>query len=273
MALSSFLARIGASITDIQQAEAGLLRLYYDCEPFLGQQCRTTNIEGGNVGGPPAIIVSLSETFKGAFPKDVRFLFRFFNTPEGVRIAVPDAIGVEAENSPAVLHLVEGTNANGDGGHTVTPGGRLREILLSGGFGVAVYEMVSRRSPDQMTINVPLHTGWTADTANDLPGVGSMQFSVGLAPVTTLANPPIGSFWDTNPDLVSGIVISRCTTSLLFPFVTNQSGFDTGIVISNTSQDILGTPTTRGACSIYFYGGTEASGAGSPFCDGPGPQG
>jgi len=42
--------------------------------------------------------------------------------------------------------------------------------------------------------------------------------------------------------------------NLLFPFVTNQSGFDTGIAISNTSADPFGTTPTAGRCSLYFYG-------------------
>jgi len=35
--------------------------------------------------------------------------------------------------------------------------------------------------------------------------------------------------------------IARCNTTILFPFVTNQAGFDTGLSISNTSRDPFGT--------------------------------
>ncbi len=56
---------------------------------------------------------------------------------------------------------------------------------------------------------------------------------------------------------------SGCTTSLLFPFVTNQLGFDTGIAIANTSSDPFGskgaTPQ-QGTCTMSFYG----NGAPSP---------
>ena len=37
--------------------------------------------------------------------------------------------------------------------------------------------------------------------------------------------------------------IDDCTTTLLFPFVTNKAGFDTGIAITNTSED-------SGSCTI-----------------------
>ena len=41
---------------------------------------------------------------------------------------------------------------------------------------------------------------------------------------------------------------------LLFPYVTNQSGYDTFIGISNTSSDPFGTTHTSGSCTLYFYG-------------------
>jgi len=44
--------------------------------------------------------------------------------------------------------------------------------------------------------------------------------------------------------------------TLLFPFVTNQGGFDTGIAISNTSKDHLGTIEQSGSCSLHFHSTT-----------------
>jgi hypothetical protein len=40
----------------------------------------------------------------------------------------------------------------------------------------------------------------------------------------------------------------------LFPFVTNQAGFDTGIAIMNTTSDPFGTKPQSGICTFYFYG-------------------
>src|SRR5437868_6724155 len=42
-------------------------------------------------------------------------------------------------------------------------------------------------------------------------------------------------------------------TDLLFPFVTNQAGFDTAIVISNTSADPFNTATQTGTCTLSIY--------------------
>jgi len=51
--------------------------------------------------------------------------------------------------------------------------------------------------------------------------------------------------------------VSLCQTILLFPYVTDYYGFDTGIAISNTSLDNLpvGASNQPGACSVTFYGG------------------
>ena len=46
------------------------------------------------------------------------------------------------------------------------------------------------------------------------------------------------------------IEIEDCTTTLLFPYVTTKSGFDTGLVITNTSEG-------AGSCTID-YGGPDA---------------
>jgi hypothetical protein len=50
--------------------------------------------------------------------------------------------------------------------------------------------------------------------------------------------------------------VSLCQTILLFPYVTDFYGFDTGIAISNTSLDNLpvGAAPQTGGCSVAFWG-------------------
>lgn len=42
-------------------------------------------------------------------------------------------------------------------------------------------------------------------------------------------------------------------TRLLFPFVSNSAGFDTGIVVANTTADPFGTTNMAGTCTFYYY--------------------
>lgn len=49
-------------------------------------------------------------------------------------------------------------------------------------------------------------------------------------------------------------------TRLLFPFVSNQAGFDPGFSIANTSSDPFGTTGENGTCSLTFYGTGPSAG-------------
>ena len=62
-----------------------------------------------------------------------------------------------------------------------------------------------------------------------------------------------------------GFAVTRCRTLLLFPYVTNRNGFNTGIAISNTSRDDSpgpfaedgGAQPQTGPCTLYTYGGNN----------------
>jgi len=47
----------------------------------------------------------------------------------------------------------------------------------------------------------------------------------------------------------------KCSCNILFPFVTNQQGFDTGVAISNTSVDPYGTTPQTGTVTLNYYSG------------------
>jgi hypothetical protein len=44
------------------------------------------------------------------------------------------------------------------------------------------------------------------------------------------------------------------TTRLMYTYVTNQAGYDTGLAILNTTADPYGTTHAAGACKVLFYG-------------------
>jgi hypothetical protein len=67
------------------------------------------------------------------------------------------------------------------------------------------------------------------------------------------------------PQIAEGFAVTRCRTLLLFPYVTNRNGFNTGIAISNTSRDDNpgpfadggGAQPQTGPCTLYTYGGNN----------------
>jgi hypothetical protein len=200
-----------------------------------------------------------------------RFILRFYNIPEGVTISVPQFIStidpIGDPNSLLEIGLVANTDSNGAGGTLATGGGNTA-ISISGGFGVAVYEVFHSNPFSVEDVTIPIFVSWEADTENDLPAVGSGQVSASFAPLSTVvvasATAPEPRFIDTGGDPQTFVTIVRCTTTILFPFVTNQVGFDTGIAISNTSQDWLGTQPQDGACTIHYHGQTTGGGAAPP---------
>jgi hypothetical protein len=137
-------------------------------------------------------------------------------------------------------------------------------VTLSGGAGTAVWEITAANPFSSEQLVVPVFVSYTANTAQNLPGVGSSSVTGNYAPISTVtvasSSAPIPRF-ASNPKNASAFSVNSCVTDILFPFVTNQSGFDTGIAIANTSLDPFGTPAQAGACTINYYGATTGGGA------------
>lgn len=151
----------------------------------------------------------------------------------------------------------------------------LVEVPISGGSGSATWEITgSTIAANLRSISFGVSLGWTANTSAGLPGLtGATPGSVtgNFAPISTVdsasTTAPVPRFRD-NPQGATVFNINACVTNLLFPFVTNMAGFDTGIALINTSLDnatgSAGTPpnqpfdtdTQSGACTVYYFDGT-----------------
>jgi hypothetical protein len=145
------------------------------------------------------------------------------------------------------------------------------EIIPVNGSATAVWEVINTNPAVSETFDFGMWITYTAATASNLPPpTGSTPATVNMnyapsttstaAPTFTSSSGPVASASLTIPrfnDVSSAQTlfnIVQCTTSLLFPFITNIPGWDTGIAIMNTSQDPFGTKTQSGTCSLYFYG-------------------
>jgi len=220
-----------------------------------------------------------------------RVVARFTNVPNGVRLFVSTnsitVAGSEADTSTASAVLspsdVNGGRGGLGGGGEVVATPQLvtlrcgatsaagAEVLLTNGAGVAVWEVTAANPSAIDTLHFLLSVAFAANTPNNLPGLGASSVSGSFAPfyaASTNANQasstlPIPRFID-NPITTTAFRVDQCVTNLLFPFVTNQAGFDTGIAISNTSRDPFANQNTRlqaGTCTLNYYGGTTGGGA------------
>ena len=52
---------------------------------------------------------------------------------------------------------------------------------------------------------------------------------------------------------IPAFTLNACRTTLLFQFLTNQAGFDTGVSVVNSSRDTLGTLPQTGRCTSTFF--------------------
>jgi len=137
-------------------------------------------------------------------------------------------------------------------------------IALNNGAGTAVWEVMNADPLTTQTYEFGIGVSFVANTSTNLPGLGSATVAGSFAPLSTVttasASAPIPRFADTST-ATTILTISACTTNLLFPFLTNQSGFDSGIAISNTSVDPFGTAPQSGPCKLNYYGETTGGGA------------
>jgi len=210
----------------------------------------------------PAFTTTNGLNRAGLADHGTRLMVRFAGVPAGAQVFV----GLYERNATASTSRVRliSTDANGAGAFTAvaaTSTSPFSEapVTLTTGAGVAVYEVMNADPLAVESIDIPISVAFTSNTTNNTPALGTATVTGSFAPLSTVttqsATAPIPRFADT-PTTRTAFVINACSTNLLFPFVTNQAGFDTGIAISNTSLDPFRTPTQQGACIINYYGST-----------------
>jgi len=220
------------------------------------------------------------------------------------QFAVPDALVGKvhiwvsryqtASTTGAMASLATRTSALGWGLDSISTDGRIRSCTAKGGASgnrwvelpdaateTAAWEMTS----DDLAVMDDITFAWAITyQESQLPSlpIGSsyapITLSGTMAPITDGGDPvpvPISSKpvvrFNLKPIPASvQVTIDHCVTNLLFPYVTNVVGFETGIAIANTSLDNVNFaspkktpvpfPTTpqAGPCNLYLFGSASA---------------
>lgn len=171
-----------------------------------------------------------------------------------VSLVSTDSMGAGAYSA------VSATNSSTQSGFTVPTA----PITLSNGAGMAVWEVMTSNPFTVETIEVGVAVSYVANTSNNLPGIGSASVAGSFAPLSTVTTASTSNNQPRFADTSSArtlFAINACSTNILFPFLTNQVGFDSGIAIANTSTDPFGTAPQSGACKMNYYGETTGGGA------------
>ena len=187
----------------------------------------------------------------GQANQGTRLLARMSNVPSGVTLSATAGTPL---SSGLALQAVTSPNSDWSGGTLTSPSGvtatsfLLLEVTASPSLSLATIETVTAGVAVNYSVPGPLGTGSVTGSFAPL----STTF-------TASSSAPEPRFIDTGA-AATAFTIGPCRTILLFPFVTNQAGFDTGIAIANTSMDPLGTTNQSGACTLNYYGVTGQSG-------------
>jgi hypothetical protein len=122
------------------------------------------------------------------------------------------------------------------------------------------YGVTADASVGVTTFPVPVVMAFAANSAVAQTAVTGL---VTYAPTGTVTGPAaaVPTFAvSTATPVAGGSAIMSCATTLLFPYVTNDSGYETGIAVTNTTTDNLSvtgktvsTPV-NGTCTLNFYG-------------------
>ena len=142
----------------------------------------------------------------------------------------------------------------------------IAEVSISNGTGAAVWEVVNTNPNTNESLKFAVYTTYSANVAQNAPLPGTATVNLSYAPTatsgaasSTLGIPRFAGDSAAGRNIFTVVI---CRTILLYPYITNQAGFDTGLTIANTSQDpFAGTATAAqaGSCKLTYYGGTTAA--------------
>jgi len=185
-----------------------------------------------------------------------RIRINFSNIPAGVTLTLPVSIGTSCGASPTSCATATTSGDLGSFSAATTA------ISLTSS-GSVTYQVTGQSGSAIDSFSVPVVVTYTY-TPPSTPQVGTILVSATYAPTSaevTNLNPTFGipRFADTSV-LTPIFTIAACQTDLLFTFMTNQAGFDTGFEIANTSTDPFGTAAQNGTCTLNWYGNGPAAG-------------
>jgi len=186
------------------------------------------------------------------------------NIPSGVSVAVDNwalstaSVGVVGTAGYSDATLVTGT------GTPVDPGTSTITQVADGTVSTAtvVWEVTNTNTSAIDSLTFGIYAAFKAGSAKagGPPAAGLSGFNPQLAAYSSTGPIPEFSTTVNIPTAPTPLFsVSLCQTILLFPYVTDFYGFDTGLAISNTALDPLSSSFTAagetGKCSVYFYGG------------------
>ncbi len=238
-------------------------RAYVDPSPNPPLQLVTG---GGSVGATPTFPDVRGMRAAGAANHGTRLIYQFSGVPNGVQLWIPAVLNVTSvlTGLNTGVARLSNTDSNGAGPFSPVTGNSsgYNQVSVFNGAGIAVYEVLFADAFTQERIDLPVSVAYVANPSNNLPTPGVQSgVTVSFAPLSTVGtasdSAPIPRFVPS-PGPRNTFIVQKCNCNMLFPFVSNQIGFDTGIAIANTSLDTgtgLGATPQQGVITLNYYCG------------------
>jgi hypothetical protein len=139
--------------------------------------------------------------------------------------------------------------------------------VAANGTAQAVWEVVNTNPNAIDAFKVAVYVTYSANVAQNTPPAGTAQVNLSFAPTPTAAFSAAAgaaaSSTLTIPRFIADtnaarniFIVNICRTILLYPYITNTAGYDTGMAVSNTTSDPFGTGAQAGTCTLNWYQGT-----------------
>jgi hypothetical protein len=253
-------------------------------DPTPNPPTQLVNTNAG-IPGTAAFPSTHGLTGAGVANSGTRLELNFASVVTGTSVWVPTVVYLTSQLSGATtgVAVLTSTDANGAGGFspvssvggpiaacsgnvsTSCPVAKtlgLAQVSTFNGAGLAVYEVLYSDPFNPEQLAVPVVVAYVANPGNNLPAPSvqttvSAQFAPQSSVGTASSGDPIPRFAPSSTPSNLYIVF-KCSCNLLFPSVTNQLGYDTGVAISNTSLDSgtgFGTTPQTGAITLNYYCG------------------
>ena len=225
-------------------------------------------LSGKTIKGGTTATVTVTEGFPSSFHKTAdeglfatqgtRIVINLAALPSNIVLYAPEFLSADALGTAGVLNLTLVSNAGSDGNGGALSGGAAGTADLITGTSVT-YEVTADDDANATGLVIPIQlytTGTAAPT-----GTVTMTAAVGptTGPATAATGAPIPRFGGS-PASGTATSVIPCVTNILFPWVANVAGYDTGFAVANTTSDTFGTSSQSGTCIYNFYGTNPPSG-------------
>jgi len=186
----------------------------------------------------------------------------FNNIPNGVNIFVDTVSSTTGGPDVAKLTSLETGAYSAVTGTSGAPLGALglttAQLTVTNGSATAVWEDLASDPNTFASLNFGFYATYTANPGANSPALATTTINGSYAPTSTVTvastnSVPVPRFADTST-ATNVFTVVPCLTTLLFPYLTNAAGFDTGVAISATATDPFGTIPQSGTCTLNWYG-------------------